>query len=131
MRATAYIRHRSRRWKVELRHVAVLVLIAFNLQAYIAQTHFEGWQLRASDGLTQGLSTPARAPGHSPLSGHRGHLRCPFCLAVLHAGAFIGPAPLQWLAPALCIQVVRIALDLRQHKPALAHIWRSRAPPTL
>ncbi len=129
MRATAYIRHKCRRWKVELRHVAVLMLIAFNLQAYIAQTHFEGWQLWAGDGLTQTYFSTASAPAKSPLSGHRGHLHCPFCLAVLHAGAFIGPAPLLWLAPALCMQVVRIALDLRQHKPALAHIWRSRAPP--
>ncbi len=131
MKATAYIRLKRRRWKVELRHVAALVLVAFNLQAYIAQSHIEGWQLRVSDGLRQSHSSPAREPARAPQSGHRGHLRCPFCLAVLHAGAFIGPAPLQWLSPSLCLHVVLIALNVRQHRPALAHIWRSRAPPAL
>jgi hypothetical protein len=127
MRAAAYIRLKRRCWKVELAHVAVLVLIAFNLQAYIAQSHIEGWQLRISDGLNLTHSAPAKAPA----TGHRGRLQCPFCLAVLHAGAFIGPAPLLWHAPSLWMHVVLTMLNLRQRRPALAHIWRSRAPPAL
>jgi hypothetical protein len=125
MKAAAYIRLKRRRWRVELRHVAVLVLIAFNLQAYIAQSHIEGWQLRVSDGLIQTHSAPAKAPS----TGHQGHLQCPLCLAVLHAGAFMGPAPLLWLTPSLWMHVALTMLNVQQRRPALAHIWRSRAPP--
>ncbi|MDE2463055.1 MAG: hypothetical protein KGO02_05000 [Alphaproteobacteria bacterium] len=129
MKATAYIRVKRRGWKLDIRHLALLVLLTFSFQAYIAQTHIDGWLLRAGDGLSHALSNSATTPSQSRAPLHRGHVNCPFCQAVLHAGAFVGPAPLVWLAPALAIKVITISLQVQQAHRDFAHIWQSRAPP--
>jgi hypothetical protein len=106
------------------RLIAVLVLLAFGFQSYVAQTHIHEISTTVSAGLIQ-------HPAHSKSPVENSPLDCPFCQAVAHGGDVFIPdaSPLFLMAQWVAITFPRFLLT---DKGATAgHSWRSRAPPSL
>ena len=108
--------------------VTWVLLLAFTLQSYVTQTHFHG---AASSGDRAPVvkilgQTSARGP---PPRDER-TIACPFCLAIVTAGAFFVPA-----VPTLTL--LAGWADTDTPRPLLVGLaigtasfsWRSRAPP--
>ena len=108
------------------RFVVFIAALAFALQSYITQTHIHD----ASQGLGGAVkiaATQSPAQGKAPL--HDGRTDCPFCQAVIHAGAFVAAAtPLLYL-PFTLVETVALIFTARATSDAAAHDWQSRAPP--
>lgn len=103
----------------------LLLLLAFTLQSYITQTHIHPTTGPASIAAPAGQTSP-----HGAAPADREANACPFCQAIVVAGAFFTPAPLI-LGPPASLAVTDI---LRPTFTGLAIIsagfsWRSRAPP--
>lgn len=108
-----------------VRAIAWILLIAFTLQSFVTATHLHG----VFD------SGAARAAGLANASAHRnaptdsGKAECPFCQAIVHAGAFCAPPaqtlvlPLSWAAVAVAFFAAETFLSVSSHR------WQSRAPP--
>ncbi len=108
------------------RAVAWMVLVAFFLQSYVTQTHIHGLVQEAGSGIaTVHASSLTRST--APLPGDTNV--CPFCQAVVHAGACFVPAASALLPPfALLQRVAAWASNVFPGGPA-SHPWQSRAPP--
>ncbi len=108
------------------RLVTWLLLLAFTLQSFVTQTHFH--TLHATAGITLGkVLQRASGPDKSPLQ--KDNSACPFCQAVIHAGAFLSPsAPLLLLLVDRAEGVVPWLITTAAASPS-AHSWQSRAPP--
>jgi hypothetical protein len=103
------------------RLIAALVLLAFTVQSYVAQTHFH------DVGLTGAPVSQNLGHGKAPVDDNP--LNCPFCQAVAHAGAiFLPSAPLLFLSTQW-VEMATSHLLLRSGTDAAAHNWQSRAPP--
>jgi hypothetical protein len=69
----------------------------------------------------------AKAPAHAPADS--GKAECPFCQAIVHAGAFCAPPaqilvlPLSWATIAASFFVAETFAGVS------SHLWQSRAPP--
>ncbi|HEX3756631.1 MAG TPA: hypothetical protein VHV26_16295 [Rhizomicrobium sp.] len=105
-----------------LRLVASLLLFAFSLQSYVAQTH-----------IHEAAAKPAaliHQPGHkSPVGSSP--FDCPFCQVVTHAGSFLMP---EATIPLLAVQWAEMAapqLFAAKSATAVNRNWQSRAPPSL
>ena len=98
-----------------------LILAAFTLQSYVAQTHIHDTAPAIAKAFT--TSSHGKTPAdNSPMD-------CPFCQAAALTGVFAIP-----VTPLLILSAVGIFLAAPDHPaPAaydtVAHIWRSRAPP--
>ena len=103
------------------RLIAVLVLLAFTFQSYVAQTHFHDIGLTGAP-VSQNL-------GHGKAPADDNPLNCPFCQAAIHAGSFFLPAaPLLFLSTQW-VEMATSYVFLRSGTDAAAHSWQSRAPP--
>jgi hypothetical protein len=109
------------------RLLACLILVAFTLQSYVAQTHIHD---AGPASIGKALDAPVlnKAPGgKSPLDNSP--VDCPFCQAVAHDGIFFIPAsPLLFLSSVwieMAAPIVRLAASSGER----AHNWQSRAPP--
>src|SRR5580698_6708616 len=80
-----------------------LILAAFTLQSYVAQTHIH-------DAAPAAIAKAATDSGHGKSSGDNNPLDCPFCQAVAQAGAFALPA-----TPLLLLSVAGIMLAVPDH----------------
>lgn len=103
------------------RLIAALVLLAFTIQSYVAQTHFHDTAV--------GTAPVSQNVGHGKVPVDDNPLTCPFCQAVAHAGSFYLP-----MAPALFLSVQWVEMSaphflLHDSSGAAAHSWQSRAPP--
>lgn len=101
-----------------------ILLLAFSLQSFITETHLHPFAAAGSE-----LALQAPIQGHAPFD--QGQANCPFCQAVVHAGAFFAPASPNvyrpnWTAGIAVFSAVRGVRIL-----AGAHSWNSRAPPQL
>ncbi|HEY3637002.1 MAG TPA: hypothetical protein VGK90_02535 [Rhizomicrobium sp.] len=120
---SAGIRHRTQGWRV----VTWVVLLAFTLQSFVTQTHIH-WTPQASAATTvaklvQNPVSPIKSPFEKDTSA------CPFCQAIVHAGAFFASgAPLLVLPAAWTDYVIPLLIAPMAGAPD-AHSWRSRAPP--
>jgi len=104
------------------RLIAILVMLAFTLQSYVAQTHIHEAAPPASAALIKNLGHNKSPVDNSPLD-------CPFCQAVAHDGAFFVPdAPILFLA-AQWVAMAAPHFFLADHSADANHSWRSRAPP--
>ena len=106
----------------------MLLLLAFTLQSYVTQTHVHRASPEASQATNAGVVGQSAPHGTSPADHEAA--ACPFCQAIVVAGAFFTPAPLN-LGPPSSLAVTDI---LRPIVVGLAIIsagfnWRSRAPP--
>ena len=109
-----------------------LILAAFVLQSYVAQTHIHDFTpaaiSKALDASAHDKAALNKAPlGKSPLDNSP--MDCPFCQAVAHDGMFIIPtSPLLFLS-AVWIEMTALDLWLAASSGERAHNWQSRAPP--
>ena len=103
------------------RLIAALVLLAFTVQSYVAQTHFHDASL-AGTAIAKNLGQKKLPVDDNPLN-------CPFCQAVAHAGTiFLPGTPLLFL-PAQWIEMAAAHFILRGNEAAPTHNWQSRGPP--
>jgi hypothetical protein len=110
---------RSTGWRL----IAALLLLAFVVQSYVAQTHMhDAAQVGVSIGKTNGHDSPPLE--NSPLD-------CPFCQAVAHdSGFFVPTGPLLFLS-AQWMEMAPPHVLIRDSASAPVHDWKSRAPPRL
>ena len=99
-----------------------LILAAFTLQSYVAQTHIH-------DSAPAAIAKAFTTTSHGKTPVDNSPMDCPLCQAAALAGAFALPA-----TPLLILSAAGIFLAAPDHPaPAsydtVAHIWRSRAPP--
>jgi hypothetical protein len=128
MTAAAAESFETRRISPARRFVVFVAVLAFALQSYITQTHIHD----ASQGLggIVKIATPqSPAQGKTPL--HDGQSDCPFCQAVIHAGAFVASATPLLLLPSTLVETIALVFTARATSNAAAHDWQSRAPPRL
>ena len=103
------------------RLVVSLLLIAFSLQSYVAQTH-----------IHETAAKPAvliHHPGHNSPVGSS-PFDCPFCQVVTHAGSFLMP---EATIPLLAVQWAEMMppqLFSAENSTAPNRNWQSRAPPS-
>ncbi len=119
-RATARTARHTFGWRIAI----WVLLAAFTLQAFVAQSHIHD---TAFGGVVKIISDASDGKGPSENS----QPDCPFCQAVAQAGAFHLPG-----SPLLILNAVYVLLAAPSHPaPAsydtAAHNWRSRAPPQL
>jgi hypothetical protein len=86
MRKTATKAGGVRRESPGWRFVTWVVVLAFALQSFVTQTHFH-WAPQATTNvkLLESASRPHKAPVENSAT-------CPFCQAIVHAGAFFASA---------------------------------------
>jgi hypothetical protein len=105
--------------------VTLLLLLAFALQSYLAQTHIH----ETSGTLSQ--TCVSKCVVHLPLShfpfGEAAD--CPLCQAVVHAGAFFAPAILAVIALCQCVEFLISARQDFAPRTASVRHGLSRAPP--
>jgi hypothetical protein len=107
------------------RRILVFVaVLAFALQSYIAQTHIHDVVFGGAAKITN-TQSPVKAPLHDSQGD------CPFCQAVLHAGAFVASATPSLLLPFVWVKTVALVFTARAASHTAAHDWQSRAPPRL
>jgi hypothetical protein len=115
------IRRRGPGWQF----VAWAALLAFALQAFVTATHIHP-ALPAGAVSVKALQNTS--PQHK-LPGGNDQSECPFCQAVVHAGAFLASnAPLP-LLPAVWAEFSLPHLVAAWAQASLAHSWQSRASP--
>jgi|SRR5579871_3279472 len=129
MRIAATKAAAGRRGRPGWRSVTWLVLLAFTLQAFVTQTHIHGLP-RTATGATIGTVLTSESGQHkAPIDNDA--TGCPFCQAIVHAGAFFAPVapllllPVVWTAGAA---IAPIPIAVVSPPP---HSWQSRAPPQL
>jgi hypothetical protein len=112
-----------RRASPSRRFVVFVAALAFALQAYITQTH--------NHDALQGGGIVKIATGQAPgkTAPHDRRADCPFCQAMIHAGAFVASAVPSLLLPFVWVQTTTPVFAPRLVAGALAHDWQSRAPP--
>jgi hypothetical protein len=113
-----------RRKTAGLRAVVWILLLAFTLQSYVTQTHIHGAHGVAGVGVML-----AKVPGHDRSPAGNDAADCPFCQAIVHAGAFFTPAALVLFLPFVWVEGVAPSVLAHAISIAAAHSWRSRAPP--
>lgn len=107
------------------RAIAWILLVAFTLQSFVTETHIHGAFQSASTTVAAVVKTEAQK--NAPVDN--GKAECPFCQAIVHAGAFFAPPaqililPLSWATIAASFFVVESVVSVSSHR------WQSRAPP--
>lgn len=104
------------------RLMAVLLMVAFSFQSYVAQTH-----------IHQSASTAAAATVQ-----HRGHnspaenspFDCPICQAVSHVGSFFVPDVVMPFLAAQFVETANPQFYRADRGTAVHRNWQSRAPPS-
>lgn len=103
-----------------------ILVLAFGLQSYVTQTHIHG--VAASFDVPIAGKVLSKTP--TPTNpGDRDAGDCPFCQAIVHAGAFFAPAAIAILLPG-CSSEQLWLLHIADPVPGGgAYHWQSRAPP--
>jgi hypothetical protein len=118
----AEVRRGSPGWHL----VTWVLLLAFTLQSFVTQTHIH-WAPQASAGTTNvKVLESASRPDKSPIENTA---TCPFCQAVVHAGAFFASAAPLLHLPAVWAECTIPRLIATAVRASSAHGWQSRAPP--
>jgi len=117
------------RTRPALRRLAVtwILLLAFSLQTYIAQTHFHAPPAAPSRAAAD---QPAKLVGHPPAPAGQDAIGCPLCQVAAAAGAFLAPAVSSpQPARALAALAARSPIVVGLAPAPAGFAWRSRAPP--
>jgi len=107
------------------RAIAWIVLLAFALQSFITQTHIHG---SSSAGATLAASA-ANLAGHKKAPADDGKADCPFCQAIMHAGAFYAPVAQTLVLPVSWAKIATFFFVAETFVSVPSHFWHSRAPP--
>jgi hypothetical protein len=108
--------------------VLLAVLLTFFWQSFVVQTHlhFEagGYSLAAKSGEAGARAQPSGPQSPSDLPSN-----CPICSEAAHAGNYLLPAPITFVAPAPMAFWLAVTILLGLALVQRSHAWRSRAPP--
>lgn len=107
------------------RIVVFIALVAFALQSFVTQTHIHH-DAQLAGGILKSIATPLPVHGKAPLDGQTD---CPFCQAVVHAGAFVVSAVPVLYSPFVWVKTAFLILTAPKSLHATTHNWQSRAPP--
>ena len=105
-----------------------IFVLAFALQSYITQTHIHDGTF-GFGGTFKIEASQSPAHGKKPLDPSSAD--CPLCQAIVHVGLFVNSAPPLLHLPFMWVQTVALAFTAPSALDAVAHDWRSRAPPRL
>ena len=108
------------------RAIAWILLLAFTLQSFVTETHIHG----AFDGGPAHARTAANAFAHGKAPVKNGKTDCPFCQAIVHAGAFYAPPAQILILPITWAKIAASLFAVQTFVNVSSHLWRSRAPPT-
>ena len=107
--------------------VAWLSLLAFILQSYVTETHIHvAFPATGTSGIVKLFNA---LPEHGKPSVPNDATDCPFCQAIVHAGAYFVPATQIFIPFFVWVSKPTPALAARAIDTASAHSWHSRAPP--
>jgi hypothetical protein len=115
------VRRRGIGWQA----IVFLLTLAFALQSYLTQTHIH-WTSQTSS-RTCVSACVASSPHRSSPFGEAAD--CPFCQAIVHAGAFFAPAILAIVLPCLRVESPVPAMREFMLRTASVRHGQSRAPP--
>jgi len=118
----ATARH-SRFQRTAHRVVVLITLLAFAMQAFVAQTHIHAAPQSIAN-IVKAASIPSN--GKAPIDNSREN--CPLCQAVAHAGAVLIPTAPLLLVPAW-IEHFATFIAGESETQSAKHAWQSRAPP--
>ena len=116
---------KSRVRRSGFRAIAWILLVAFALQSFLTATHIHG----AFNTRARVAAAVSGAAIHKNTPTDNGKAECPFCQAIVHAGAFYAPPaqtlvlPLTWATIATAFFVAANFVSISSHR------WQSRAPP--
>ena len=110
------------------RSLTLIVLLAFVLQSYAVQTHIHG--VAQANNVSRIAETGSNVPAHNRSPAQSDLTQCPFCQAMVNAGAFLTPATLDLLLPARQMEMQVASAITNRDGRTPAHGWRSRAPPS-
>jgi hypothetical protein len=106
----------------------IFLLLAFLFQSFVAQIHIHG----IPNGLPYRVNAAASVPAsHVPSKDRSDEANCPFCQAVIHAGAFFAPHALLILPPSSKFVSAARFSYVRSIAGFIGHIWQQRAPPAV
>ncbi|HEY4115672.1 MAG TPA: DUF2946 family protein [Rhizomicrobium sp.] len=106
------------------------LLLAFFFQSFIAQTHIHGVP-QGSPYTVSAAAGATSSPMHHVPSKDKGEANCPFCQAVLHAGAFFAPHALLILPPSQTFASAAPFSYAVGTVSEIGHDWQQRAPPLI
>jgi hypothetical protein len=135
MRQEQKIAGRRRAQAAPLRTATVLfAAAAFLLQSLIVQTHIHGANFGNGNNVAQVLlklvtGNEFALPGKKSIPERDDSAKCPFCQAVMHAGAFLSPAAAALAQPLECVSIIEIGFSALAAIEAVSHNWLGRAPP--
>ena len=108
--------------------ITLLVMLAFGLQSYIAQTH-----IHLKPDTFSSYSKLDHQPGkENPLDKFPANgdpANCPICQEIAHTGQFITPSAAVLMLPTASVSIITLVADVVVVPDRASHAWRSRAPP--
>jgi hypothetical protein len=105
--------------------VVFIAALGFLLQSFITQTHIHSGAFETG-GIFQ-TTGQSQAPEKAPVDKSS----CPFCQAIVHAGAFVTPAPVLVYQSFVWVKTVPYVFLASTVSGEVSHDWRSRAPPRI
>lgn len=111
--------------KTGFRAIAWVLLLAFTLQSFITQTHIHG----TFDSGAALAAAVTNAPAHKNAPAENGKAECPFCQAIVHAGAFYASSVPSLILPFSLANRVAPFVVAEIIAGVSSHLWHSRAPP--
>ena len=117
--------------------IATLVLIAFTIQSFIAQTHIHvgaaasvGTKFsRVLDAGWSKVTIAGRIDSQDKAPANDDPLKCPLCQAVGYAGHFVAPSAAALLLPPNTISILPSAVTAVSPREIFSHSWQGRGPP--
>jgi hypothetical protein len=115
----------SERRRMRYGAIVWLLSLAFLAQSFITQVHIHGADFGTAAGYSKAHAVPL---AHTKAPVQDGNADCPFCQAIIHAGAFFTPPPIV-LPQIACVAIaapfaVAVAVAFFPPRP-----WYSRGPP--
>src|ERR1700749_1932567 len=107
--------------------ITLLVMLAFGLQSYIAQTHIHtAPDTFAPYSKLAQQSGKDKQPDKFPANGDPAN--CPICQEIAHTGQFVAPTAAVLMLPTASVSIITLVADVVVPDRA-PHACQSRAPP--
>ncbi len=119
---------RSRRPYERIRSaLAVLLVLTFAAQNFIAQTHIHGITQQSTTAFTSGK--PLSGPAQGKLPADQDEKNCPLCCLSAFVGSCVIPLPATVLPAQLFAQVLLLQPARLLFVVAISFSWQVRGPP--
>lgn len=118
------------------RHIlALLVILTFAFQSYVAQTHIHLTPPKVlSIGRAAGdvFAIAGADRSHSKkLPDNDDPEHCPLCQAIALSGNFVAPGVPILPLPTMAVIATEVFQQLSSYRSSFSHSWQSRAPPAI